>query len=101
MGEYGNVNDPKEAKIVPTAVYNADDKMNELKTANPDEFYAEETKILNEIKNYFERKIKIVCFSTDDIRYERTELSNFAKGFYKPRMWSQYGDTNKRCLLNI
>lgn len=100
MGAYGNVNDPKEAKIIPTAVYLTNDRMSQLRDANPDEFYTEEAKILDEIKSYFERKIKIVCFSTDDIRYEKTELLNFAKGFYKPRMWAQYGDTNKGvCLI--
>jgi Protein of unknown function (DUF2971) len=100
MGAYGNVNDPKEARIIPTAVYHKSDEMFQLRDKSPDEFFTEETRILNEIKSYFERKIKIVCISTDDIRYEKTEQSNFAKGFYKPRMWAQYGDANKGvCLI--
>ncbi len=97
IGEYGNVNDPKESKLNPTTYSFEDFPLDE---SEGKAFELERDEICEKITNYFFHKIKIVCFSVDDIRYEKTLFNYFARGSVKPRMWAQYGDNNKGvCLI--
>ena len=97
IGEYGKVNDPKEAKLNPSMlnIGNSPSDGDEL-----EEFLNKCQNICSQIFDYFSHRIRIICFSVGDSRYEKTLSSHFATGYCKPRMWAQYGDTNKGvCLI--
>lgn len=97
MGEYGRVNDPKEAKLNPNT-YNFGQLPSDKEERNI--FVIERDEVCKKITDYFFHQIKIVCFSVDDLRYEKTLFHYFARGCIKPRMWAQYGDNNKGvCLI--
>ena len=90
MNTFKELNDPKESKFGATYI-------------TPKEIDEEEiSSIQKKVEDFFNYRLKVICFSKDDRRILTSSYPDFVRfrGYTKLNMWAHYADNHKgACLI--